>query len=194
MMNQLIESSHQRYSPETIRNFTSYLETSVKKQTRQSTTIPTGSYVLGDLTYYDENCVQQIAPFTQMMLSPTYISVSHQIIGLSFYIQTILRRPLSTLYNAVLSYNGNSVPICFNVKDGEIAFTSDFLLCSSVESYAPTCKKSTTVGVYNVAMVYKSPGSQSQGILAGIIVGGVVILASVILCCIGCIACCIKAA
>ncbi|EFC38518.1 predicted protein [Naegleria gruberi] len=189
-LNSFIQTAKTRYSQEARQNFINQLESN-NKHTRQSSTIPSGTWLLGDLTLYDENCNQQMIPLTMLNSTPSSIEVSHNIVKFTYSIGTIVKRPLSNLYNAILKYNSDSVPICFNIKEGEIAFTSDFILCSSVDNFTPSCQKSSS-GVTNLALVYKSPGSASSGIVAGVVVGGAMILGFIILILVCCCVCCCK--
>ncbi|EFC38283.1 predicted protein [Naegleria gruberi] len=186
---QMIDHSHQHYPESDLSEYMKKLsETKQQRSALATSDIESGSWLLGDMTLFNDQCDQTILPFTQMVSTSNGITISHVIGSFKMTISTIIPRPLSNLYNAILSYDGDSIPICFNIKGGQLAFTSDFLLCSSVDNFTPTCQASNG-NVYNIAIVYKSPGTISGGVTAGLIIGVVLFCLLILCCCICCIVC-----
>ncbi|EFC48905.1 predicted protein [Naegleria gruberi] len=188
----MIKQSRQQYSEASRFEYMKKLsETKNQRSVLATSGVESGTWLLGDMTLFDKNCDQSVLPFTQMQSTGNDITISHIIGNFKMSIGTIIQRPLSNLYNAILSYDGDSIPICFNFKDGQLAFTSDFLLCSSVDNFTPTCQASNG-NIYNIAIVYKSPGSISGGVTAALVIG-IVLVCLLILCCfICCIVCMVR--
>ena len=188
----MIKQSRQQYSEASRFEYMKKLSETKKQRSALATSgVESGTWLLGDMTLFNKNCDQSVLPFTQMQSTGNDITISHIIGNFKMSIGTIIQRPLSNLYNAILSYDGDSIPICFNIKDGQLAFTSDFLLCSSVDNFTPTCQASNG-NIYNIAIVYKSPGSISGGVTAALVIG-IVLACLLILCCfICCIVCMVR--
>ncbi|EFC38519.1 predicted protein [Naegleria gruberi] len=186
---ELIKKSKEMYSEEMRVDFSSQLARESIKRKALDTTLLVGSWYTGDMSVYTAKsgggggCETKTYPFIQMKSTGSSITVS--VVGVSLLtIDSVVQRPFSTLYNGVLTYQKDSAPVCFDLKNGALSLSTDFLLCSSVNE-KPTCSSVLDA----VTITYNSPGTITSASIAGVVIVIVLVIVFCIACCVCCCCC-----
>ncbi|KAG2374242.1 hypothetical protein C9374_011079 [Naegleria lovaniensis] len=143
-------------------------------------TFESGVWRIGDIQYFDSSCNALRFPFAQLTSTGDSITISNPLRSDdAFTLKSFIKRPMSSLYNAVLTSKGKiDALVCANIvlKDStaKIAFNFAFVTCglnnNNIETFTPSCELDSQNQVQDMVVVYENPGTVASGIIAAVVI------------------------